>query len=151
MTIMVELEFVRTYDAPRQLVWDAWTDPDQITQWWGPRGVSTPRETIELELRPGGRMRLDMVNDLTGERYPNTGTIVEVEPPARIVWADDGFEDDGRGKGTATVTFIEDGPNTTTLRVHIVADFTYTVRAGAEIGWGTMLDKLVDYLAAAAQ
>ena len=40
---MVELEFVRTYHAPRQLVWEAWTDPDQLAQWWGPRGVSTPR------------------------------------------------------------------------------------------------------------
>jgi len=37
---MVEIEFARTYAAPRQLVWDAWTDPDQIAQWWGPAPVS---------------------------------------------------------------------------------------------------------------
>ena len=67
---MVELEFVRTYAAPRQLVWDAWTDPDQMAQWWGPRGVSTPRESIELDLRPGGRMRFDMVDDATGSALP---------------------------------------------------------------------------------
>ena len=144
---MVELEFVRTYSAPRQLVWDAWTDPDQMAQWWGPRGVSTPRETIELELRAGGRMRFDMVDDTTGERYPNTGTVLEVEPIDLIVWTDDGF-DDGTGKGTTTVTFTEVDAATTTLRVHIVADFTDTVRAGAEQGWGSMLDKLVEHLAA---
>ena len=103
---MVELEFVRTYAAPRQLVWDAWTDPDQMAQWWGPRGISTPRESIELDLRPGGRMRFDMVDDATGQRYPNSGTVLEVDPPARIVWSDDGFPD-GTGKGTATVTFTE--------------------------------------------
>jgi uncharacterized protein YndB with AHSA1/START domain len=144
---MVELEFVRTYDAPRQLVWDAWTDPDRMAQWWGPRGVSTPRESIELDLRPGGRMAFDMVDDATGERYPNSGTFLEVEPPARLVWSDDGFAD-GHGKGTATVTFTEVDASTTTLTVLLVADFSETVRAGAERGWGTQLDKLADYLAA---
>jgi uncharacterized protein YndB with AHSA1/START domain len=144
---MVELEFVRTYHAPRQLVWDAWTDPDRMAQWWGPRGVSTPRESIELDLRPGGRMAFDMVDDATGERYPNSGTFLEVEPPARLVWSDDGFAD-GHGKGTATVTFTEVDASTTMLTVHLVADFSETVRAGAERGWGTQLDKLADYLAA---
>jgi uncharacterized protein YndB with AHSA1/START domain len=143
---MVELEFTRTYAAPRQLVWDAWTDPDQMAQWWGPRGVTTPRDSIELDLRPGGRMAFDMVDDATGSRYPNAGTFLEVEPPARIVWADDGFAD-GSGKGTATVTFTEDAPDTTTLHIRLVADFSDTVRAGAEEGWGTQLDKLALYLA----
>jgi uncharacterized protein YndB with AHSA1/START domain len=143
---MVELEFVRTYNAPRQLVWDAWTDPDQIAQWWGPRGISTPRESIELDLRPGGRMRFDMVDDATGQRYPNSGTVIDVDPPARIVWSDDGFPD-GSGKGTATVTLTEVDEKTTTLRVHIEADFSETIRAGAEAGWGSQLDKLVEFLA----
>jgi uncharacterized protein YndB with AHSA1/START domain len=144
---MVELEFVRTYRAPRQLVWEAWTDPDQMAQWWGPRGVTTPRESIELDLRPGGRMAFDMVDDATGARYPNSGTFLEVEPPERLVWADDGFAD-GSGKGTATVTFAEVDAATTTLTVHLVADFSESVRAGAERGWGTQLDKLAEYLAA---
>jgi uncharacterized protein YndB with AHSA1/START domain len=145
---MVELEFVRTYRAPRQLVWDAWTDPDQIARWWGPRGLSTPRESIELDLRPGGRMRFDMVDDVTGARYPNSGTVLEVDPPARIVWSDDGFQD-GTGKATATVTFIAVDEATTTLRVQLVADFTETVRAGAEQGWASQLDKLTELLARA--
>lgn len=143
---MVELEFVRTYPAPRQLVWDAWTDPDQMAQWWGPRGISTPRESIVMELRPGGRMSFEMVDDTTGQRYPNSGTVLEVDPPARIVWSDDGFAD-GSGKGTATVTFTEVDARTTTLRVHLVADFSDTVRAGAEQGWGGQLDKLAEFLA----
>ncbi len=144
---MIELEFERTYDAPRQLVWDAWTDPDQMAQWWGPRGISTPRQTIEMDLRPGGLMRFEMVDDATGERYPNQGTFVEVEPPARIVWSDDGFSD-GTGQATATVTFTEEDARTTTLRVHLVADFSDPVRAGAEAGWGSQLDKLAEFLAA---
>jgi uncharacterized protein YndB with AHSA1/START domain len=145
---MVELHFVRTYAAPRQLVWDAWTDPDQMAQWWGPRGVSTPRESIELDLRPGGIVRFDMVDDASGVRYPNSGRFLEVEPPARIVWTDDGFPD-GSGTGTATVTFEAIDDTTTRLTVHIAADFSDAVRAGAEIGWGTQLDTLADFLAAA--
>ncbi len=144
---MVELEFVRTYNAPRQLVWDAWTDPDQMAQWWGPRGIKTPRESIELDLRPGGRIAFDMVDEATGNRYPNSGTILELDPPARLVWSDDGFAD-GSGKGTATVTFTEVNASSTRLTVHLVADFSETVRAGAEQGWGSQLDKLVTYLAA---
>jgi uncharacterized protein YndB with AHSA1/START domain len=145
---MVELHFVRTYAAPRQLVWDAWTDPDQMAQWWGPRGVSTPRESIELDLRPGGAVKFDMVDDATGARYANSGRFLEVAPPARIVWSDDGFPD-GSGKGTTTVTFEAVDDTTTRLTVHVAADFTETVRADAEIGWGTQLDKLVDFLSAA--
>lgn len=143
---MDDLEFIRTYNAPRQLVWDAWTDPDQMAQWWGPRGISTPRESIELDLRPGGRLAFEMVDDATGARYPNNGTFLEVEPPARLVWSDDGFAD-GSGKGTATVTFTEVDASTTTLKVHLIADFSDTVRAGAERGWGSQLDKLVNHLA----
>ena len=145
---MMEIKLMRTYQAPRQLVWDAWTDPDQMAQWWGPRGITTPRESIELDLHPGGRMTFDMVDDATGARYPNSGTILEVDPPTRLAWSDDGFAD-GSGKATATATFTEEDASTTTLTLHLVADFSETVRAGAEQGWGTQLDKLVDYLAAA--
>jgi uncharacterized protein YndB with AHSA1/START domain len=144
---MVELHFVRTYAAPRQLVWDAWTDPDQMAQWWGPRGVSTPRETIEVDLRPGGQVTFVMVDDASGDRYPNSGRFLEVEAPSKIVWVDDGFAD-GSGKGTATITFEAVDDATTRLTLHIEADFSETVRAGAEIGWGTQLDKLVELLAA---
>src|SRR5690349_13992035 len=119
-----------------------------MAQWWGPRGISTPRDSIEMDLRPGGRISFDMVDDATGQRFPNSGTFVEVEPPARIVWSDDGFAD-GSGKGTATVTFVEVDANTTRLQIHLVADFSDEVRAGAEVGWGSQLDKLTEFLAAA--
>jgi uncharacterized protein YndB with AHSA1/START domain len=143
---VVELHLVRTYRAPRQLVWDAWTDPDQLAQWWGPRGISTPRESIELDLRPGGRIRFDMVDDTTGARYPNSGAVLEVEAPSRLVWSDDGFPD-GTGKGTTTVTFTAVDEATTILHVHVVADLGETVRADAEKGWGSQLDKLAELLA----
>lgn len=137
----MELTLTRTFDAPRELVWQAWTDPDHMAQWWGPRGISTPRESIVMDLRPGGRIQFDMVDDATGERYPNSGTFLEVEPPALIVWADDGFAD-GSGKGIATIRFERVDARTTMLTLHLDADVDQTVRAGAEQGWGSSLDKL---------
>ena len=118
-----------------------------MAEWWGPRGVSTPRESIEIDLRPGGVVRFDMVDDATGTRYATSGRFLEVEPPARIVWSNDGFPD-GSGKGTATITFEAVDPTTTRLTVHIAADFSETIRAASEVGWGSQLDKLVDFLAA---
>ena len=143
---MVEVELVRTYAAPREVVWSAWTDPDQFARWFGPRGVSTPRESITLDTRPGGRIAFDMVDDTTGARYANSGTVLEIDPPTRLVWADNGFPD-GTGKSVATITLTADDEATTTLRVHVVADFSDPVRAQAEKGWASQLDKLADLLA----
>jgi uncharacterized protein YndB with AHSA1/START domain len=144
---MAELTITRVFEAPRELVWRAWTDPVQIAQWWGPRGISTPLDKIHLDLRPGGAASLVMVDDATGEEYPNTGTYLEVVPPERLVWHDDGFAD-GSGAGTVTITFVDLG-DATELTVHAVADFSDTVRAQAEIGWGSSFDKLAEFLAAA--
>ena len=98
-----------------------------------------------MDLRPGGEASLVMVDDATGAEYPNTGTYVEVVPPERLVWKDDGFPD-GTGAGTVTVT-LRDLGDKTELTLHAVADFTETMRADAEVGWGTSFDKLAALLA----
>lgn len=49
-----EFTITRVFDAPRELVFRAWTDPEQLTRWFGPRGVTTPRSSIETDVRPGG-------------------------------------------------------------------------------------------------
>jgi uncharacterized protein YndB with AHSA1/START domain len=141
---MVELRLVRVFDAPRDAVWRAWTEPEQLAQWFGPRGISTPLDKIRMDLRPGGEASLVMVDDATGAEYPNTGTYVEVVPPERLVWKDDGFPD-GTGVGTVTVT-LRDLGDKTELTLHAVADFTETMRADAEVGWGTSFDKLAALL-----
>jgi len=56
-TIVIEREL----DAPRELVWRVWTDPDEVARWWGPEHFTTPREKIEFDLRPGGICRMTMV------------------------------------------------------------------------------------------
>jgi len=142
---MVEFTIVRVFDSPRETVWRAWTEPEQLAQWFGPRGVSTPRDKIRMDLRPGGLASLVMVDDASGEEYLNTGTYLEVVPPERLVWKDDGFPD-GTGPGTVTVT-LRDLGGKTELTLHLVADFTETMRAQAEVGWGSSFDRLAELLA----
>jgi uncharacterized protein YndB with AHSA1/START domain len=141
---MVEFTIVRAFDAPREVVWRAWTEPEQLAQWFGPRGISTPLDKIRMDLRPGGQASLVMVDDASGVEYLNTGTYLEIVPPERLVWKDDGFSD-GTGPGTVTVT-LRDLGGKTELTVHVVADFTETMRAQAEVGWGSSFDKLAELL-----
>jgi len=69
----------RVFDAPRELVYRAVTDPDQLAQWFGPVGYSVPRDTVDIEPRPGGRERFVMVNDADpAERHSMDSVYSEV-------------------------------------------------------------------------
>ena len=68
-----ELRIERTFDAPRELVYRAFTDPDQITAWFGPVGYSVPRESVDMDVRVGGHQRLTMVPD--DDSYPPGGPV----------------------------------------------------------------------------
>lgn len=76
------LEMTRIYRAPRALVLKMWSDPDLITQWWGPMGFTT--ETFEMEFRPGGIWRFSMIAP-TGESYPNFIRYVETGPDRLVM------------------------------------------------------------------
>ncbi|UQZ84626.1 hypothetical protein SK3146_03881 [Paenibacillus konkukensis] len=77
-----ELIAVREYDVPRELVFQAWTTPDLLAQWWGPRGFTN---TIhECDMRPGGTWRFTM-HGPGGVDYPNLNVFVEIMPSERVV------------------------------------------------------------------
>jgi uncharacterized protein YndB with AHSA1/START domain len=80
-----EIRITRVFDAPRALVWQAWTDPEHLARWWGPRGRTTPVDSITLELRPGGTFRVGSVSDEHGDDMVTTGTFREVVEPERLV------------------------------------------------------------------
>jgi uncharacterized protein YndB with AHSA1/START domain len=73
----------RLLAAPRQQVWEAWTDPKQVVQWWGPRGFSTT--IVKMDVRPGGEWRHTM-HGPDGTDYPNLSRFLEVVEPERIVY-----------------------------------------------------------------
>ena len=102
-----ELVIRRTFDAPRELVWKAWTDPKHVVNWWGPNGFTN---TIhEMDVRPGGVWRLTM-HGPDGTNWPNKITFLEVVPPARLVY-DHGDDIPGGEAGTFRVTATFDEQN----------------------------------------
>ena len=96
-TVTGEKQFTitRVFDAPREMIWRAWTDPDEAAAWWHPRGVVTPRESVELDVRSGGGYRYTMIAP-DGSEYPTVGTYREVVPLERLVftWGSPGDPDE---------------------------------------------------------
>ena len=146
MTDTHELTITRIFEASRDLVFRAWIDPDQLTRWYGPRGVHTPRETIEFDPRPGGRWRLTMVNDADGAEYPTGGVFHEVVEPERLVftWGDPARDPDA--ETLVTITFTERGDKTE-MTFHQTGLTDEHQRIGVHDGWSEALDKLAEALA----
>jgi uncharacterized protein YndB with AHSA1/START domain len=77
-----DLVMERVFDAPRELIWKVITDPERITNWWGPHGYTTT--VVEMDVRPGGRWRY-IQHTTGGEDVPFKGEYLEVVPPERVV------------------------------------------------------------------
>jgi uncharacterized protein YndB with AHSA1/START domain len=140
--------FKRTLDAPRSAAFKAWTDPNQLAQWWGPKGFTNP--VCEADPRPGGRLYIVMRGP-DGTDYPMGGTFIEVAPPERLVFT--GTVDVSGVRVLEThnsVTFTErDGKTIMDLRVRVVkatAEAT-PMLAGMHEGWSQTLDRLGAFLA----
>ncbi|MFC6763857.1 SRPBCC family protein [Natrinema soli] len=141
----------RAFDAPREAVWEAWTDPEQVAAWWGPTDFTVPR--CELDVRPGGALRIDMEGP-DGTVYPSEGVFEAVEAPERLVLVDAAGEDDDGNyqfEVRQTVTFEEhDGETTITLQAEVLeatADAAEHLD-GMDEGWSQSFDKLEGYLTA---
>jgi uncharacterized protein YndB with AHSA1/START domain len=102
----------RVLDAPRELVFAAWTDPAHIGEWWGPDGFTTT--THEMDVRAGGAWRFIM-HGPDGVDYPNLIVFTEIVPPERLAY--DHSDGDGGNMFRSTVTFDDEGGKTrVTLR-----------------------------------
>lgn len=110
-----EIVLSRVIDAPRSVVYAAWTDPDQIQQWFGPAGMAI--ETKEIELNPGGVWRFDMVAR-DGTRYSNRMVFLRMEAPALIEVDHGSDQENDPSRFRMLVTFDEqsDGKTVLTLR-----------------------------------
>src|SRR5262249_6109866 len=110
----------RIFDAPRTLVWKAWTDPKMMAQWFGPRGFTNP--VCELDVRVGGSLRIVMRGP-DGNDYPMKGEFREITPPERLVFTNIAIDKDGKHllEGETTVILTERGGRTTlTLQTHAI-------------------------------
>lgn len=107
---------VRTFDAPRELVFKVWTDPNHIGQWWGPKGFVTT--TFSMDVKPGGVWRFVM-HGPDGRDYENKITYVEVVEPARLVYKHGSDKDCEPVNFTVTVTFDAVRPGKTKLTMEM--------------------------------
>ncbi len=143
------LVITRVFDAPRDLVFKAWTDPKHVAQWWGPKGFTNP--VCELDVRPGGAIRIDMRGP-DGVIYPMKGVFHEIVEPERLVVTTSALEDEEGNpqlEVLTTVTFAEyNGKTKLMLQAVVVksAPAAAGALAGMEQGWRQSLDRLAEYL-----
>jgi uncharacterized protein YndB with AHSA1/START domain len=136
-----ELNFTRVFDAPRELVFRCMTEPEHLTHFWGPIGVSTPLENIKVDARPGGVFETVMVNDADGTEYPMRARYVEIVVPEKLVWTDP-----ESGMTTAT-TFVDLGEAGTEVHIHQTNAPDFMRSAEGQAGFLSSLDRFAAYLA----
>jgi len=150
-----DLILERTMDAPRDLVWKAWTDPEHVKSWWAPKPYETPE--CEIDLRPGGIFYTRMTGP-DGFDNASAGCFLEIVPGERIVWTSalgPGYRpteiDPGNCGGfafTAVVTFEDTEDGRTRYRAVAMhkdgADSETHRQMGFHEGWGTCAGQLED-------
>ena len=99
-----EIVTTRVFDAPRELVFDAWTDPKHIAEWWGPNGFTTT--VYEMDVRPGGMWRF-MMHGPDGTDWPNRIVYREVVRPERLAFEHGSDIDDDPQRFQVTITFAD--------------------------------------------
>ena len=139
----------RLFDAPRELVFKAWTDPVMVAKWWGPKGFTNP--VCEVDARPGRALRIVMRGP-GGTDFPMRGIFREVVPPERLVFTNIAVDENDNPilEGLTTVTFTErDGKTELTIHTTAVAQIeeASVKLAGMDAGWNQSIDKLEVLLA----
>ena len=141
-----EVLITRIFEASRERVFRAWTDPDEVAAWFGPERFDTPRERIRIDLRVGGRYELTMVRRDGGGEFAIGYEIVELVEPELIVLRSDAMPELGmhaptvvrvelHDHGARTRMTLSDGPQPPAARGH------------AEAGWSAAFDKLAALVA----
>jgi uncharacterized protein YndB with AHSA1/START domain len=141
-----QITITRVFDAPRELVWKAWTEPEELAQWWGPPGWTTPLESITMDVRPGGVFRLTGISE-DGAEMPQEGVYTEVVEPERLV-----LEEPAEGawhEGAVSVVTLTDlGDGRTEMISQMTIQTTEEMRSRAEAGVAGSLDRLAEHLEA---
>ncbi|WP_328476807.1 SRPBCC domain-containing protein [Actinoplanes sp. NBC_00393] len=146
---MTELVITRIFDAPRELVYRAFTDPEQLAAWFGPVGWSVPRDSVDLDVRAGGHQRFSMVNDEDpGVVSPVNATFVEVVENELLVGEENvaHIPDFGAEVLRMRIEFHDEEGGRTRL-VLTQSPFPEVMHEGAREGWGSSFTKLDKILA----
>lgn len=114
-----EILIERIFDAPRELVWEAWTNPEHVAQWWGPDGFTTTIK--EMDFSVGGVWKLTM-HGPDGMEYPNSSVFREIVKPERIVFAHGGKREGGPGAHFLSTWTFEALGDQTRVRMQLLFD-----------------------------
>jgi uncharacterized protein YndB with AHSA1/START domain len=145
----VEVTLTRIFDAPRELVWKAWTDPAMLARWWGPHGFTNP--VCEADVRVGGKILIHM-RAPDGTVHPMTGTFDEVAEPECLVFRAVPVDDKGTAllESLTTVTLHDLGGRTKVI-VHASAAPLQPIGdqmlKGMQAGWSQSLERLEQLVA----
>ncbi len=144
-----ELVITRVFEAPRELVYRAFIDPDQLAQWFGPVGFSVPRDTVDIDARVGGHQRFTMVSDTDADmKSPVNATFTEIVENELLVGSEEweGVPDlQGGGRMTLRLEFHdEDGKTRLVVRQ---GPYTAEMEDMARQGWESSFTKLDTLLA----
>ena len=142
-----ELVVTRTFNAPARLVFEAWTKPELFRQWWVPKSMGMSLLSCEMDVRVGGRYRLEFSHE--GSTWAFFGTYKEVTPHSRLVWTNEESED-----GAITTVTFEEKDGKTLLVMHELypskeaLDAAGTGSADATVETFAQLDELLVTLGA---
>ncbi len=163
-----ELVITRVFDAPRELVWKAWTDPQQVKRWWGPKDFTAPH--ISIDFREGGKYLYCMhgvgAPGTPAQDFWSAGVFKEIVPEERIVVSDYfsdkdgnktspaqmGLSEDFPAESEVTITFDKEGDKTRLTITYPLPQSGATreamLNSGMEQGWNQSLDKLANVVKA---
>jgi uncharacterized protein YndB with AHSA1/START domain len=140
-----EVHITHVFDAPREAVFAAWTDPEQVAKWWAPDGFDVPPESVEIEPRVGGRFHLTLMESAGPGRFPFRSEIVEISEPQLIVLKAEAIPEAGIEDTITRIAFEEDGGGT---RMTLTSGpYTDEMRGNAEAGWFDLIANLERALA----
>ena len=141
-----DLFITRAFDAPRDVVWKFFTEPEFLAQWFGPAEVHVDPDSVVVELRVGGRWDLDMVDNASGARYPVRSTLTVVTPPEYLEGAESAVEGSGPQNDLRLRMWFHDHGSKTRLTLH-QGPFTPEFRDMTGAGWEASFVKIDELVA----
>ena len=140
-----ELVITRILDAPRDVVFRAWTEPDRVARWWGPQGFVTTY--CDMDIRPGGAFRVCMRSPEGAEHWKQ-GIYREIVAPERLVFTFAWEDAEGKpGHQTRVTVAFADRGGGTELTLHQAVVETVAARDDHRRGWTSTLQRFAEYLA----
>ena len=144
----------RTFDAPVELIWKMWTDPEHFKNWYGPKGFTVP--VAEMEVRVGGRLLICMASPDGSMKMWTTGEYTEVALNERLVYTDSPADENGNVVSPSAMGMPEGYPATTEVTVHledsggrtkmVMTHSGVPADSGAGGGWEQAFDKLAEQI-----